>query len=187
MSSGALIRMVGDLAGDFYFDNIRVRRAGTNLLGFESEELSINDWTSTSHDAGFYGANGKDGALFRFQQNRSTSHFGVSYSMASEGTRCFHIYRPGSNEVPFWLGKDYYTRVQNGETLLFDVYATNNGTAANYFGDGNRASFTGAILPVRQWNTISVTSSQITSDGRFLIIQSDAKGDFYLDNFRWAV
>ena len=109
--------------------------------------------------------------------------------MFTEGSKSFHIYRPGANEVSFWLGADYGTRVANGETLKFDLYATvTGGINGSYYdvGDGNRASYTGGILPSCQWVTIEITASHITGDYRFFIIRGDAKGDFFLDNFRFV-
>lgn len=184
-SSHSLIRFTGSLEADIYIDNIRVRRSGANNLGFETEELSTTDWTSTNHDQGYYGGNGKTNYLFKYQANRSTAHIGVTYAMASEGSKSFHFSKLGANELTLWLGADYGTRVKNGETLKFDLYATETG-ANNDVGDGNRVSYTGDIFPERQWCTVSVNASNLTGDYRFLIIKGDAKGDFYLDNFCFA-
>jgi hypothetical protein len=191
-ANNQFLTLTGSLDADIYLDNIRFRKAGTNLFGFESDEISLTDVTTNNRLMGRYGGTiVTDPVIRQFQTNRATTHFGVTTGLASEGTKSLHIGRPGANEVALWLGKAHYTRIQNGEILLFDLYSTSNGTTAKSIGDGNRNAYSETILPVRQWNTIAVDSSHITSDGRFFIINSDtnggnAKGDFYLDNFRFA-
>lgn len=171
-----------------WVDNIRIRKAADtgNYLSFERDMLEVTD---RPYNGGKYIGINESTKVFRFNASNSATYAGVSYSMATDGSKSFHICREGSSEFALWLGNDLGTRVKNGETLKFDIYATNSGSISGgkyAVGDGNRASYTGGVLPTFQWVTIDIKASNLTSDYRFLCINNDAKGDFFLDNFRFA-
>lgn len=171
-----------------WVDNIRIRKAADtgNYLSFERDMLEVTDGP---YNQGKYIGINESTKVFRFNATNSATYAGVSYSMATDGSKSFHICREGSDEFALWLGNDLGTRVKNGETLKFDIYSTNSGSISGdkyHVGDGNRASYTGSVLPTFQWVTIDIKASNLTDDYRFLCINNDAKGDFFLDNFRFA-
>ena len=110
------------------------------------------------------------------------------YDHKSEGRRSIRI---GKNNgyVAFYLRNNIQTILGDDDIILFDFMSSiginSNLTAKNLTDGMNQIGFApNGVHPGNQWVTYAFTKSNITSDGRFLIVQGSTSGYYYFDNIR---
>ena len=178
---------------DLYLDNFAL--SYTDCYDYNSRNGLENGYATVS-GTNFYLRNPVTAAA-QFQINGSaldTTSVGPNYEKHTEGERSI-AFKKNSGYLSLAI-KD-----QNGgnptipdEGILFDFYSTvdfngwwSSGSGAILDGTNGRiVSQENESIRNGKWHTFHFKKSQITADGRFLILQGSPTGTVYIDNIRLA-
>ena len=104
----------------------------------------------------------------------------------SEGNYSLKFVKSASGYLAFYTIRNVKELMGPNGTFSFDLYSTvqaNGNAQVTNFQDGRNQVSLGTHY-ANEWHTYTLDGSQITDDGRFLILQGSTAGDWYIDNIR---
>ena len=158
-----------------YLDDIKI--CTTDYYDASFNGLENGYWSGTElknpvlNERSFYGTGQLENA-------------GFSYDMKTEGVRSFKFDKL-SNYSAYYLGTSMNSSLGENDYITFDMYGTTALNCSNgAINSGQNHQFLASNFPANKWVTLTMPKSEITTDGRFLILQGSATGTYYIDNIR---
>lgn len=147
------------------------------------------DYTVTSLDNGYWDPTNmqlKDPVLNQrmFSVSGQVENVGFDYSSFTDGARSFRFDKKNGYSA-YYISMNIVNQMSSDDYLTFDMYGTTALHCSNgAIFSGMNHQFLEQNFPAGKWVTLKMLKSEITTDGRFLVLQGSATGTYYLDNFR---
>ncbi|MCQ2742482.1 MAG: hypothetical protein MJ239_04205 [Bacilli bacterium] len=175
----------GALAGDNYIDidNIRPVKKNLDSYGFENGRLNAS-LVSTAYYK--YGPTTEERLFAQTSNSGIVTSVSFDYNKKSEGLRSLKISKV-DGYAAFFLNSAIYNSLGDNDVVTLDIYSTCDaiGTDQLYFIDGLNGKTLGN-KEANKWETFSFGKKQMSSDGRFLILQGPTAGDWMFDNIQFS-
>ena len=179
--------------GDYIMiDNIRPVFDDIHYYGFENGRIDAKKVMSPGHSDSRYTFYEESKTIFSVNDNDANIFKSASYDydFKTEGNRSLKITKTNGymalylrNTIKDMMGDDDVVLVD----ILSNVSVNSNSDVRNMTDGMNRVSLCpDGAHPANKWVTYTFNKSQITDDGRFLILQGSTAGDFNFDNVRIA-
>lgn len=187
-SWGLFLKFNASTGGDIYIDNLRIEDENVNLFGFEEHKqdvlrVSTTDWVvGTSTNVNFTCLVKDDGSNLSINDVRLTKDY------HSEGTQSLLVDRVSNKGWSFFYvspATAQALRDQN-KKLSIDVYSTIAASASNFV-SGKETTITSSFHKAYQWQTYVIDpNTEMTPDGRCLIIRGSTQGYWMFDNLQFV-
>ena len=182
-----ITRFYDTTASTYTVDNIRFLTAEeyrAEAYSFETGAGAVLDNSANDYDLYYYDTNSAE--LLKVQADTQIpSNIRFDTQIVKDGKQSLSFEKT-NGYVALYIKNGMLADLKNGFT--FWVYSTVgiNGTGTSNFGNGVNGKFNGGAgidLKANEWTQIIVTASEMTADGRFLIIQGSTAGTYYFDGF----
>ena len=197
-SSNKITLFYDTTCSTYVIDNIRlITEAEYNsaVFGFDAGAGVIRDSSAGSNKAIYYwDAYGRMNNAFSMAITRdsavtlSNAHFDTE--IVKEGNQSLSFHKT-NGYLAFSIRNDMLEIMKNGFTFWIyadlDEHSAINGVGTNNIVNGVNGKLNGGegiIVKAREWTQITITSEELTADGRFLIIQGSTAGTYYIDGFQ---
>lgn len=164
-------------------DNVRPVTKALNSYGFDNGKFTES---LTASKLETYGPSSSIQLFAHSASSGIVTSVGFDYSIKTEGLRSIK-YTKANGYMAFFTSSAIRNMLSDTVALSIDVYSTvaANGFTTQNFVDGVNMKSLGQKV-ANQWETFTITKSQMSSDGRFLILQGSTSGDWYFDNIRFV-
>ena len=171
-----------------YVDNIVPVTKELDSLGFENGFYKASAKTYMS--AGHSNSQPAPEQIFKLSPDSKCelSNIGFDYEDKTEGNRSF-TFEKTNGYLAIYLSTAIKNSLDDNDYIQFDFKTTviiNSNPSVKNATDGMNVPFgdTGYQIAKDKWITFTLYSSNLTKDGRFMIIQGSTAGTYHFDNIR---